>query len=159
MNKFMKMGGWSTVLFMMILAGTIGARMDQHAISVLAGVASGFLVASLTVGGAAFLLGRRNQQAMDPRASQRMFAPMPQPPVNLAYAPMQYMMAPMPGMWPMQANGQTQMPNFAPGYMARPANDVLGPPMQNGRRFYVIGTTGEMQELNPLLETERAGFD
>jgi hypothetical protein len=146
MNKFAKVGGWSTVLFLMVIAASIGLRMDQHTISVLAGVVSGFVVACVMTALVAWIMLRRERPQPAPVMQQRMYAPMPQAPVNVAYAAMPYVVAPPNGMWPAPHPAQA-----APGY-GMPMGEAYGQVIHTQRKFYMIGTSGDVHELNPALE-------
>jgi hypothetical protein len=128
------------LLFVVIVATTIGSRMDQHTISVLAGTASGFMVASVSIGGVAYVIGRK-QAAPPPQPGVRYVSPMPQMPPNFAVLPMAF--AP-----------QTSYPQMAqPGQWGSSAASAFVPPAyQIGapRKFFVIGASGEVHELADL---------
>ena len=145
-DKTTRIGSIALLIFVIIFAFEVGSRIDQQTISVLAGTVMGFLVASITVGGIAYALGRRRMESREGQQPVRYVSPMPQqypmppyfqPPANFGHGPQfQY-----PG-WGNQPQLQQQTPM-----------QLVAP-----RRFYTIGAAGTVEEMSEVLEPQERGL-
>jgi hypothetical protein len=138
MDKVNRAAAVGIILFSIVMAGFIGARVDQTTIALLGGTFLGLLVAvPATVLVVIVALRRRNDAPAEhgPRYS----APMP-------HSPPQYWVMP-------NAQYDVRAP-YAP--QAAPSLATLQPPIAapdyllpaSRRRFYVIGEAGEVREID-----------
>lgn len=134
MDKVNKAAAVSIIIFSIVLAGFIGARVDQMTIALLGGAFVGLVVAIPATVLVVLIATRRREEASIER-TQRYSAPMPPSPPqywvmpNQTYDPRLTQTMPMPQ--------QLQQPIAAPEFML-PASR---------RRFYMIGEGGEVNEI------------
>ena len=149
MDKYTRISTYAVLAFAAIFAVVIGSRIDQQTISVLAGTVMGFLVASITVGGIAYMLGRRRGEPRESAPQIRYISPMPQTPPPFALP--QYFQPPAPGSQPYQ---------YQPAGWGYGAPNGTPPPMQLAppRRFFTIGSAGSIEEMSEVLEQQERGI-
>jgi hypothetical protein len=136
MDRLSKAVAISLVLFSVVLAAFIGSRVDQVTIALLGGTFIGLMVAIPSVLLVMVLMTRRREEDRYDRPRYTAHMP-PSPP--------QYWMMPHPA----DAASDfrvTQLPT-----QPSPARPVIGAPEYVlpavRRRFYLIGESGEMQEI------------
>lgn len=180
MERIAKAVAVAIVLFFVALGIVVGTKVDQNTIALLGGTVVGLLIATPCAAIATYVSMRRREEnhgyERDMRSYER--GPRYQGPTNspMPQNPPQYWVIPphlqQPSMQPaMQASMQQTMPNmgmqqFAPqlpqpmtmaAYGMRPNTmpDYMLPAQK--RRFYVIGETGDVQEVdenNPTGSTQ-----
>ena len=152
MERIGKAMALAVVLFFIVLGIVVGTKMDQNTIALLGGTTLGLVIATPCVAIATYVSMRRRDEHSYER-SPRSMAPMPQ-------NPPQYWVVPPQMQQQHQQNGMPQMQQQLPQPMAmgaygmRPSTPEYMLPAK--RRFYIIGETGEVQELdegNPSMPT------
>lgn len=141
MDKIFKAFAVAIVLFALVLAVFVGARVDQFTMSMLGGAFVGLMIAVPTTMMATMLFTRTR----DLRASDRQWhhtSPLPPSPPQYWALPQTPYTQPQP-----------QQPNQATPQLAN-QNLRWDMPALPRRRFYVIGETGQMEELSSPLEED-----
>lgn len=149
MDKINKAAAVSLVLFSVVLAAFVGSRVDQVTIALLGGTFIGLLVAIPSVLLIVVLaLRRRDDTGRDHYERPRV--------VHMPPAPPQYWAAPTPADPPHDARGLSYPVSQIRGVAAAP--EYVLPATR--RRFYLIGESGETQEIEapPELDGRDDGF-
>jgi hypothetical protein len=136
-DKVNKAAAVSIVFFSVVLAGFIGARVDQTTIALLGGAFIGLIVAVPATVLVVLVAIRRRDDGFGERPL-RHSAPMPQSPPQYWVMPSPHYDLRVPS--PMQApvvQGKLQQPLVAP--------ELMLPAVR--RRFYVIGESGDVREI------------
>ncbi len=144
MERFGKAMAVAVVLFFVALGIVVGMKLDQNTIALLGGTTLGLVVATPCVAIATYVSMRRRDEHSYERAP-RYQAPLPQNPPQYWVVPPQMQQHQQNGMQPMQQQQLTQPMTMA-AYGMRPTTPDYMLPAK--RRFYVIGETGEVQELD-----------
>jgi hypothetical protein len=148
-DRVNKAAAVSIVFFSVVLAGFIGARVDQTTIALLGGTFIGLVVAiPATV--LVVIIAMRRRDDMPQERYARHTAPMPQSPPQYWVMPNPQfdIRAPQPAQ--MQAMPSAlQAPLVAPDYMLPAAR----------RRFYMIGEAGEVREIEAPADGDPFGDD
>jgi hypothetical protein len=141
MDKIVKAVAAAVVLFFIVMGFTIGTRMDQNTIALLGGTTLGLLIATPCAAIVTYL-AIRNRDEHSFERNPRYNSPMPQNPPQYWVMPQQMQM-PQPM--------QQQMPAAATYAFRQPTSEFMLPAVK--RRFYMIGETGEVQELDEAVST------
>lgn len=136
MERINRAAAAGIMLFAIIMGGFVGARADQTTIALLGGTLIGLLVAVPATAVAVAVSMRRRHERV-PEAPQRYSAPMPPSP---------------PAYWAMPPSADPRL-GYAP--LAQPMPAALPQPISapeyllpaTRRRFYMIGDSGEVQEI------------
>lgn len=136
MERINRAAAAGIVLFAVVMGGFVGSRADQTTIALLGGTLIGLIVAvPVTVVAVVMAMRRRHDRPAE--VAQRFSAPMPPSP---------------PPYWAMSASvdprfAYAQMPQAQPAALPQPvsAPEFLLPATR--RRFYMIGDSGEVQEI------------
>jgi hypothetical protein len=136
MDKVNKAVAVSIIIFSIVLAGFIGARVDQMTIALLGGTFIGLVVAIPATVLVVLVATRRREEASIER-TQRYSAPMPQSPPQYWVMPNQAYDPRMTQVMQMPQSQQLQQPIAAPEFMLTASR----------RRFYMIGEGGEVKEI------------
>lgn len=143
MDKIFKAFAVAIVLFALVLAVFVGARVDQFTMSMLGGAFVGLMIAVPTTMMATMLFTRTR----DPRISDRQWhhtSPLPPSPPQYWAMPQTPYTQPQP---------QPQQMNRVPPQLTN-QNLRWDMPDLPRRRFYVIGEAGQMEELTSPLEDD-----
>lgn len=143
MDKIFKAFAVAIVLFALVLAVFVGARVDQFTMSMLGGAFVGLMIAVPTTMMATMLFTRTR----DPRISDRQWhhtSPLPPSPPQYWAMPQTPYTQPQP---------QPQQMNQVPPQLTN-QNLRWDMPALPRRRFYVIGEAGQMEELTSPLEDD-----
>jgi hypothetical protein len=143
MDRLIKAVACGIVLFAVVLAAFVGVRVDQVTLALLGGMFIGTIIAIPCTLAGAFLFMKQNER----KPSERAFAssaPMPQSPPQFWVMPNQTP-AVDPRLQLTQSNLQIPTPTRL--------SDFNTP---SPRRFYMIGETGEMQEIE--ASSNESGF-
>jgi hypothetical protein len=156
MDKLLKALAVAIVIFAAVLAVFVGSRVDQFAMSMLAGAFLGLFIAIPTTLLATLLITRGAPRGHDrswyhssplPQSPPQYWTvpnrPQPQPPVAQAQM---HMMVPQQGQLP-----------YAMPYAGMLTNNAIPwqMPEQAQRKFYVIGESGAMEEIHAASEAEQ----
>ena len=141
MDKLAKAVAIAVVGFFVVLGLTIGTRMDQNTIALLGGTTIGLLIAAPCAAIVTYL-AIRNRDDHSYERNPRYNSPMPQNPPQYWVVPQHMQMQ-----QPMQ---QQQLPASAYA-MRQPTTEFMLPAVK--RRFYMIGETGDVQELDESIST------
>ena len=144
MDKLVKAVAVAVVLFFIVLGLTIGTRMDQNTIALLGGTTIGLLIAAPCTAIVTYL-AVRNREDHSYERNPRYNSPMPQNPPQYWVMPQHMQMQP-----PQQAL-QQQLPSVSPYAIRQPTAEYVLPAAK--RRFYMIGETGDVQELDDAIST------
>ena len=149
MEKYTKISAYAVFIFVGLFAIVVGTRIDQQTISLLAGTVMGFLVASVTVGSFAYVLGRRRPDIREQSQQMRYISAVPQP---------QQMYTMPPYIQQFQAHmGSANQYNAMLMQQSAPITQTMQLPQP--RRFYTIGTAGASEEMTDLYEQgDRTGY-
>jgi hypothetical protein len=141
MDKLAKAVAIAVVCFFVVLGLTIGARMDQNTIALLGGTTIGLLIAAPCAAIVTYL-AVRNRDEQSYERNPRYNSPMPQNPPQYWVVPQQMQM---------QQSAQPQLPASASYMLRQPTSEFVLPAVK--RRFYMIGETGDVQELDESVST------
>ncbi len=141
MDKLVKAVAIAVVCFFVVLGLTIGTRMDQNTIALLGGTTIGLLIAAPCAAIVTYL-AVRNRDDHSYERNPRYNSPMPQNPPQYWVVP-QHMQ--------MQQPAQQQLPPVAAYGLRQPTSEFVLPATK--RRFYMIGETGDVQELDDAIST------
>jgi hypothetical protein len=134
MDKINKAAALSIVFFSIVLAGFVGARVDQTTIALLGGTFIGLLVAIPTTALIVLIVMRRREDIVSER-TPRYSAPMPPNPPQYWVASNQ----------PHDVRGQVYQPPAPQLREPIAAPEFMLPAAR--RRFYMIGESGEVREI------------
>jgi hypothetical protein len=143
MDKVNKAVAVSIIIFSIVLAGFIGARVDQMTIALLGGTFIGLVVAIPATVLVVLVATRRREEASIERA-QRYSAPMPHSPPQYWVMPNQAYDPRMTQVMQMPQSQQLQQPIAPPEFMLPSSR----------RRFYMIGEGGEVKEIEAPREAD-----
>lgn len=136
MDKLNKAAAASLVLFSVVLAAFIGSRVDQVTIALLGGTFIGLLIAIPSALLVMVVVLRRREDADRERYDRPRYAHMPP-------SPPQYWVMPTPADAPYDMRAMPQpMPHVRAPTVA---SEYVLPATR--RRFYLIGESGEMREI------------
>jgi hypothetical protein len=141
MDKLVRAVAIAVVCFFVVLGLTIGTRMDQNTIALLGGTTIGLLIAAPCAAIVTYL-AVRNRDDHSYERNPRYNSPMPQNPPQYWVVP-QHMQ--------MQPPVQQQLPPVAAYGLRQPTSEFVLPAVK--RRFYMIGETGDVQELDDAIST------
>ena len=141
MERLVKAVAAAVILFFAVLGLVIGTRMDQNTIALLGGTTIGLLIATPCAAVVTYL-AVRNRDDHTYERGPRYTSHMPQSPPQYWVVPQHMQMQ-----QPVQPQPQLQTPN---AYAVRqPTNEYVLPAVK--RRFYMIGETGDVQELDETV--------
>ena len=143
MDKLVKVLAVAVVLFFIVLGLTIGTRMDQNTIALLGGTTIGLLIAAPCAAIVTYL-AVRNRDDHSYERNPRYNSPMPQNPPQYWVVPQHMQMQPPQSL-------QQQLPAASPYANRQPTSEYVLPAAK--RRFYMIGETGDVQELDDAIST------
>ncbi len=148
MDRLNKAAAAGLVMFSAVLAAFIGSRVDQVTIALLGGAFIGLLIAIPSTLLVVIVVSRQRDDTGRERYDRLRYTHMPP-------SPPQYWVMPTPAdasydvRTPSQPASQFRVPDAAPEYMLPTAR----------RRFYLIGESGEVQEIEAPLKPGAPGDD
>ena len=148
MNNVNKAIGAGIVFFSVVLAGFVGARVDQTTIALLGGTFIGLLVAVP----ATLLVVLMSQRRRD---EQQQHSQQPRYSAHMPPNPPQYWMMP-------QQPYDIRMLNPQPSHQAQLNSGIPAPEFMlplSRRRFYMIGEGGEVKEIEAPHDVGFDGLD
>ena len=142
MDRLSKAFSFGIVVFAVMMAAIVGMRIDQFTMSMLGGAFLGLLIAVPTTL-LATTLATRNPPLQARERALTHSSPLPQ-------SPPQYWVMPTQPPVPAQAGSPPLLANTAIHWNLTPENLQLAP----RRKFYVIGESGTMEEINAPSEPD-----